>query len=143
MRQTMHSGGLRGSQAARHPRARQSVSPGDGSNRLRRRTQFGRAVVLATVAALVLGFAGCATPAQETLHLANEALRDGRPLDALVYATEALIQDEKLTSAKVFLRDHGTEELAAVEDFLDGSAGTTDPEYLERRYDTYGTLITF
>ena len=98
---------------------------------------------MATVAALVLGFAGCATPAQETLHLANEALRDGRPLDALVYATEALIQDEKLTSAKVFLRDHGTEELAAVEDFLDGSAGTTDPEYLERRYDTYGTLITF
>ncbi len=97
---------------------------------------------MALVVALVLGFAGCATPAQETLHLANEALQDGRPLDALIYATEALLQDEKLTSAKAFLRDHGTEELAAIEDFLAGSAGTTDPGYLERRYDTYGRLTT-
>jgi tetratricopeptide (TPR) repeat protein len=104
-----------------------------------------RTLVLGLLVAglLVTGLVGCATAARESFNAAKDALDAGRPLEALVAATEALIEDPEFGRAKDFLRDHADTELAAAESYLSSTVGTTVPEDLERRFDTLNKLVTF
>ena len=101
-------------------------------------------VKIACVAiAVALLTIGCATAGRDTLNQAQEAWSANRPIEALVLATEALLENPELSGAKSFLRDNTDAGLERVQSFLASSKGTPSPEDLEARFDNYTGLVSF
>lgn len=98
---------------------------------------------LLLVTLLGLFFTGCASSGKAKLDLARKALDEQRPSAALVHATEALLEDPEYDSAKSFLRDNAERELGLIKGFLSESESSRIPEVVEKRYDTYGNLVSF
>ncbi len=104
---------------------------------MKRGTWF--AAVLITVTLL----AGCATVGRDTFNLAQEAWSNNRPIEALVLATESLLENPDLTSAKSFLRDNTDTALSQARGFLSSTANTVVPDELAARFVMYGQLVSF
>lgn len=109
----------------------------------RRRAGLVPAVGVILAALLITGLVGCASTARTDFVTARDALDAGRPLDALIAATDALIEDPEFGRAKEFLRDNADTEIAAIESYLASTEGTQTPEDLDQRFDTFNKLVVF
>jgi len=92
---------------------------------------------------IVFVFSGCVSIGRENLNKAQKALEEGQPLNSLVFATEAILEDPDYDRAKNFLRDNAETELAKIEQFLDTTSKSKNPEDVEKRYDAYVNLQEF
>ena len=100
------------------------------------------AIVLSLIALITL-LAGCSSTGKASLNQAEDALRAGDNAAALAYATDAIIEDPKFSGAKKFLRDNAELALKAAKAYLEQTKGTDVPEDLEKRYDSYVSLVRY
>ena len=103
-----------------------------------------RARIFCLLAALtVLLVAGCASVGRANLDSARESLETNRPDKALVYASEALLQDPEYDQAKEFLKENTESALARIMEFVTKAKTSTDPDVVAQEYETYENLVAF
>ena len=64
-------------------------------------------------------------------------------MEAMVYATEALLADPDYKSAKSFLQSNAEDAVSWATDFLVATEETANPQELEKRYDLYREMDEF
>ncbi len=92
---------------------------------------------------LALTLSGCSTLGRASMNSAEDAWKAGNPSSALMYASQAILEDPKYSAPKVFLRENAEQALSQIQSYLDSSLKSTAPEDLERRFDTFNDLVKF
>lgn len=98
---------------------------------------------LLLAALTVLLLAGCASVGRANLDSARQSLEANRPDMALVYASEALLEDPEYDQAKEFLKENAEAALAQITQFVTKAKTSSEPQVVEQEYDTYENLVAF